>query len=200
MMIIRNSLDKELEWLSINLKAAQHAGFRYAPASSVEILQKSGFECHTSTDTGNSDKVFQFESFARNSSRNSAIVTLSQVGHIDLQLFRSEQQTSIQSYHNQNNESVQQKSNPSAKLVAPMQVAPSRTATAHHSEYQSNQYKLNNSSGEHLSFNPSSSVGAPAPLIDSSFKSHVRESFDHDDSAFLDFDLDGELIFFVTFQ
>ena len=77
-MALQHNLEEQLKFLRENLSTCHFAGFQYAPTASVDIEVPS---------------VFNFDTQKTTNSRNCSKQSVTDVGYLDLQSFRSEQTT-----------------------------------------------------------------------------------------------------------
>ncbi len=137
---MQNNLREQIDWLVNNLSESHLCGFQYAPTASKKFVKP--------------DK-FSFDNQKRVNSRNVALSTVGDLGHLDLQIFRNED------LNNENDDMNGQ---------IPPNTIPEKVVGVSHNTYQP---QVQNKVVSRSDTGASSHYSIP-------------------DSAFLDFDLDGE--------
>ena len=175
MTATRNSLEQELEWLRINSQEAKLTGFHYAAAASNDLIKDRNRII--------SENLFHFDDASSLSRRNCAVVSLSQLGHIDLQLFRNE----IDTFRNPEPlTAMAPTTNSSSAITNPLNTIQAKQ-TYHQSGHISNTV-------QHVGSTIRTNVPQNQQMSIFNNKSNVGQSVDIDDSAFLEFDLEGNQV------
>ena len=71
---MQSNLPDQIEWLSTNLRDSHLCGFQYGTTASLNFVKPA---------------KFNFDNQRRVNSRNVALSTVGQLGHLDLQVFRN---------------------------------------------------------------------------------------------------------------